>query len=331
MKIVFKDSPHIAYLVPLAIAALGVALFSYVDYVNNNHAEYYKTKQPIYYDSQGNKVTEQPADYEFGADEEVLAQAEETFITGLPEQVFQTEQTFSTQTNTSHTTEDEEKLIMMDEIEAWTYLTNGKITDYPSVPYYTIKPQILELRQENTTKITVPIWYWANPGDETDMSKISTTKDFEVNVKLAGLFQHIFQDIYSHPSKPVINIADGGMGTWVTRGKNHSDYKTVSAHALGGAIDINPSTGTFNINGTRYGNGYKNKAMSQSVWEALPESHKKYHVLYIDCPIVTIFKSYGFYWGGDWKSGTDPMHLAFIGDGSNARSVGQDNYKKYSN
>ena len=150
-----------------------------------------------------------------------------------------------------------------------------------------------------------------------------------VNVKLKDILLHIFQDIYNDPSQPIINIADKGMGSWVVRGKLHSDARTISAHALGCCFDINPGTGTYNINGKLYGNGYANAAMPKSVWYSIPQSHKKYNVIYKDSPIVKIFKSYGFVWGGDWKSGTDPMHFSFIGDGSNAREVGQANYKLY--
>ena len=160
------------------------------------------------------------------------------------------------------------------------------------------------------------------------MSKKTITKTFAVNSKIASVFEHIFEDIYKHPSQPVINIGDKGMGTWVLRGKNHKDSNTMSSHSLGVAIDINPSTGSFYVNGKWYGNAYGQNKMPSSMWSQLPEVQKKYHVLYDGCPIVEIFKSYGFYWGGDWTSGTDAMHLSYIGDGSSARATGIKNFNE---
>ena len=145
---------------------------------------------------------------------------------------------------------------------------------------------------------------------------------------IRNTFVHIFEDIYDDPSKPIINIADKGMGTWVLRGKNHNSANEMSAHALGCAIDINPSTGSVNINGKWYGNGYNQAVLSKEIWTQLPETHSKYHILYDGCPIVEVFKSYGFYWGGDWTSPKDCMHLSYIGDGSDARLIGVSNYEQ---
>ena len=222
-----------------------------------------------------------------------------------------------------------DRLILLDDNDAWKLLTGNRFSTYPTQPFIQIKPQIQEVYNTKKTTITVPIWYWANPSDDTDFTKVSMTKDWEVNEEIADICKQIFQDIYDHPSQPVINIADKGMGTWSVRGKMHNDYKTLSAHSIGASFDINPGTGSFNVNGTVYGNAYGNKPMPTEVWEKLPESHKKYHVLYVDSPIVSIFKSYGFYWGGDWHSSHDCMHLAFLGDGINAREVGHDNFTRY--
>lgn len=218
------------------------------------------------------------------------------------------------------------QIAQMTEDEAWNCISNGIWTSYPKGSFASNKDKLVALQQANTETITVDCWYWANPSDDTDMSKITVQKTFAVNTSIASLFKHAFADIYNDPSKPIINISDKGMGTWVLRGKNHNANNTMSSHALGCAIDINPSTGSFQVNGTWYGNAYKHKKMSKAIWESLPECHKKYHVLYDGSPIVEIFKSYGFYWGGDWSSGTDCMHLAFIGDGSSARANGISNY-----
>lgn len=244
-----------------------------------------------------------------------------------PTFVYTANETF--ESKASSLTLNDEELIMLSENEAWTLISNGYFNAYPNVAYKTIKSEVAAIQASNTKTITVKVWYWANPSDDTDMTKTTVTKTFAVNSTIASLFEHAFEDIYNDPSKPVINIGDAGMGTWVLRGKNHNDNNTLSSHAIGAAIDINPSTGSFYVNGTWYGNAYGQKAMSQNIWAQLPECHKKYHVLYNDCPIVKIFKSYGFYWGGDWSSGTDCMHLAFIGDGSSARKTGQSNYLKY--
>lgn len=219
-------------------------------------------------------------------------------------------------------------IINMDDNTAWSYITNGKITEYPSMPYAQIKGTVKEIANENTTNITVNVWYWEDPNDDSNMNKVTVQKTFTVNKNVASLFTHIFADIYADPSQPVINIADSAMGTWVLRGKMHSDYNTVSAHAFGTAIDINPSSGSYNIAGTWYGNGYGQQVMTRDIWEQLPECHQKYHVLYDESPIVKIFKAYGFYWGGDWVDTKDNMHFAYIGD-SPGRNAGIANYRNW--
>lgn len=292
---------------------------------------------PVNWDKSYSEVEEEYAE-QFVYDEvdwettEPDAFSQEFAALEIPAEIPSTEFSFSADdyasVETKNQTASDQELALMPENDAWNYVTNGIWAEYPTGSFNANRDKLEELRNTNTETITVRVWYWANPKDDTDMRKITETKTFAVNSKLARTFEHIFEDIYNDPTRPIVNIGDGAMGTWVLRGKNHNNSKTMSAHSLGVAIDINPSTGSFNVNGTWYGNAYGQKAMPEVVWRELPECHDKYHVLYNGSPIVEIFKSYGFYWGGDWKSGTDSMHLSYLGDGKAARETGIANYKE---
>lgn len=229
--------------------------------------------------------------------------------------------------NDSAISSEDRRIALLTEAEAWDYISNGIWTDYPKGSFNANKDKLLELQDSNTEVITVKVWSWAN-NNEHDLSKITEELTVAVNAKLAKTFKHIFQDIYNHTDKPVVNVNDKAMGTWVLRGKNHNNSNTMSAHALGAAIDINPSTGSVYVNNIWYGNAYGQKMLPTDMWYQLPDTQVKYNILYENSPIVEIFKSYGFYWGGDWNSGTDCMHLSYIGDGSEARVTGISNFKE---
>ena len=239
---------------------------------------------------------------------------------------FTQEYSLSTNFKTTLRTYADEQLIMLSDMDAWLLVSNGMYSSYPQDAFRNHRTELNKLRSTYAVTLKVKCWFWANPNDPTDMSKTTVYRSFTVNKGIAQLFEKVFEEIYNDPSKPVINIEDKGMGTWVVRGKNHNDSATMSSHALGVAIDINPSTGSFMINGKAYGNGYNQRVMSKALWEQLPECHKKYHVLYEGCPIVEAFKSYGFVWGGDWSGTKDNMHFSWIADGVNCRENGQNNY-----
>lgn len=235
---------------------------------------------------------------------------------------------FAQKPHVGNQTDTDRVLAQLNEEDAWRIITNGVLTEYPTKSYSYYERMLTELRNTNTETITVDVWYWRYPDVADNLEKIAVQKTFAVNSVMADTFRHIFADIFADASQPVINIADKGMGTWVLRGKNHNSANTMSAHSLGVAIDINPSTGSYFVDGKWYGNGYKQAKMSYAMWDQLPETHTKYHILYDGCPIVEIFKSYGFYWGGDWTTTPDCMHISYLGDGSSARSTGVVNYNE---
>lgn len=72
---------------------------------------------------------------------------------------------------------------------------------------------------------------------------------------------------------------------------------TVSMHAYGLAIDVNPRENPYIVDGVVYpedGSSYLDRASS------VPGMIE---------PIVPIFKDYGFMWGGDWATPTDYHHF----------------------
>jgi hypothetical protein len=221
----------------------------------------------------------------------------------------------------------EVELISMKESEAWSYISDGKITSKPTQSFIELESLLNSLYNSYSTTMKVKVWFWEDPKDNSNMNKVTKELSVTVNKKLEPLWEGIFNTIYSLDSKPIINVQDSAMGAWSVRGKLNNLNKAPSSHAFGTAIDINPSTGTVTIDGQQYGNGYNQKILSKSKWESLPENHVKYQILYDDCPIVQVFKAYSFTWGGDWNSAKDNMHFSFIGDLD--REDGYNNYLKY--
>lgn len=314
---------------PIFIAAVTVTLYLYG--VNKPKSFVIAAPKVQLFLSEDGSITEKPPE-----DIEIAVETEVTNVT-LSVTGEDSKDIVSTGVTTQHQQQRNHRsysgkfrdLIYMNENEAWALLTNNAFTSYPTQPFGQIKSILHNVHSKKSKTISVPVWYWEDPSDDNNFNKVTTYRDWEVNEEIAEMCEVLFKEIYDDPSQPIINIADAGMGTWSVRGKMHRDDRTLSAHSIGASFDINPSTGTFSVNGTHYGNAYGDQPMPTEIWKKLPESHKKYHVLYVDSPIVKIFKSYGFYWGGDWKSSKDCMHLAFLGDGINAREIGQSNYEEF--
>lgn len=227
-------------------------------------------------------------------------------------------------------TQDDISLIMLGESEAWSLLTGGAYSTQPDAPFTAHATTLEKIKANMGTTIEVDVWYWEDPSNQTNLNKVSVKKKFLVNKAISPLFEHAFADAYNDPEKPVWNIADTGGGAWSCRGKSNDPSRKPSSHSYGCCVDINPSA-KVDVNGTTYGNGQPMNPVPDDVFETLPESHTKYHLMHKSGAWVRHFEHYGFVWGGEFSSSyRDPMHISWIGEGSNTRENGQQNYKNFS-
>lgn len=209
-------------------------------------------------------------------------------------------------------TDNDRNLINMSDAEIWRTLTGINVNSKPKVNEDAIYAR--------TVPITVPIWTWKS-SSSTNYEKKSATLTLRVNKALQYTIEHIFADIYNDESKPVIIPSTCGSYCY----RNISSSGSISTHSYGIAIDLNSSTG---VRGYTHAKVYVKSAVpTKAQWEELPESKEKYQLLYRDCPIVCIFKAYGFTWGADWTTSQDAMHFSKVGDLNQAK--GQENHIKY--
>jgi hypothetical protein len=81
--------------------------------------------------------------------------------------------------------------------------------------------------------------------------------------------------------------------------------KTMSAHAKGRAIDVNPLINPY-VDKT----GTSHKKSLGFVTKAQREKSKAQGMILADGIVVKTFKKYGWSWGGDWKSIKDYQHFS---------------------
>lgn len=138
------------------------------------------------------------------------------------------------------------------------------------------------------------------PSSQSGMKAYLTTIKVEIldrngNPSTASLTCHkslasSIQSAYKEMKAKGFRAYDNGCFNW----RKMTNSSAMSNHAFGVAIDINPGYNPY-VNGT-----------SSSTWQNAPGCYK------IQGDIVTIWKKYGFYWGGDYKNIKDYMHFEYV-------------------
>ena len=183
-----------------------------------------------------------------------------------------------------------QKLLAMSDAEVWELLTGTR---------YEQKPKLSEVNKQNIesriTTITVPI----------RTKNGSDNMEIKVNKELEGLFKAFFQDLYQNATSFIIEKENCIGYIWKHTTGSSSD--TLSAHAIGAAVDINWAD---NKQGTK----------PPKKFDDIKGSRKKY-VIYEKSDMVKIAKSYTLCWGGFFKTSLpDGMHFSFIGDWSRSKT-----------
>lgn len=214
------------------------------------------------------------------------------------------------------------QIINMTDAEIWKVLTGKEFSRKP-------KPgEVTESEMyARTTTITIPVWQWSG---KTGLKKKASKVTIRVNNALAYMFVDIFKDIYEDDSKPVIRTIGYYYFRPVKLPDGSYSKTSLSVHSFGAAIDINANS-TVKTGTKEYTNWIKQSVQhvepTYSEWVNLKDTRAKYELLYIDCPIVQVFKAYGFKWGEDFSDKKDGMHFSKVGDGT--QSEGQQNHLKY--
>ncbi len=214
----------------------------------------------------------------------------------------------------SGTVNDEEikNVMAMTDEQVWKGLTGGLLTQRPEDPHFDGEDKINESVSGQLVEITVPVWVWSKPNDDSNMNKKSDTLTLQVNKLLAGVWTAFFNDIYKEADDFVID-----KNNTACYGQRDSTAMQ-SGHTYGAAVDINATTP---------GNRQGDTIVSESKWKSMKQSHSKYQVIYKNSKVVQIANKYTLCWGGTFKRAQpDGMHFSFIGDDTRSNLI-----KKYGN
>ena len=132
-----------------------------------------------------------------------------------------------------------------------------------------------------------------------------------VNSKLAGDVLEIFKELYEikYPIEKIKLIDEYEANDELSMSDNNtscfcyrvvSGTKTLSNHALGTAIDINPLYNPYVANG---------KVSPASATLYVDRTLDYNHKINKDSEIYKIFIKHGWSWGGDWKNKKDYQHF----------------------
>ena len=138
--------------------------------------------------------------------------------------------------------------------------------------------------RHHMTKITVKTWRLRNG------KKISSSRTFLINKKLAANVKAIFKELYKlrFPIADVTTYKFRAIG-----GPGLKGSRSISKHSFGCAIDIN-----------RYVNGY---------YIGYDGRNRK-SPYYITPSVVKVFKKYGWVWDGEAPKYKDTMHFQYLKD-----------------
>ena len=186
-------------------------------------------------------------------------------------------------------------IIAWDQKTAWKNLIGISTDDSnPSVGESTVSGRI--------TTIEVPVRKWSGSGSNPRTDTKKGTAKIRVNEAIAPLWQAFFEDVYNNAPDFIVDLS---AGCYNYRPKTSGNG--LSAHAYGVACDVNASVS---------GNGYNDHSLSKEDWEKLPESQRKYQIVYKGSKVVQIAHKYTLLNGSDWNNPHDAMHFSFIADGN---------------